>query len=231
MTTMLRLETMGEAARFNDAVFRKIEPYLGREILEVGTGIGVFTERLLEKGSVLGVDIVPEFVAETRRRHGGRAGFQGVHEADMGAGVPAFLAGRAFDTIVCMNVLEHIEDDARTLAVFFTLLKPGGRLVLVVPAHRWLFNPLDAHDGHFRRYERGELVGKMKAAGFSVPHVSRFNLAGIAGWLLNGTILRKEELPQGQMKLYDALVPFLFRLERLIGPPAGLSLLAVGVKA
>ena len=60
MTTMLRLETMGEAVRFNDEVFRKVEPYLGKNILEVGTGIGIFTERLLAKGSVLGVDIVPD---------------------------------------------------------------------------------------------------------------------------------------------------------------------------
>lgn len=225
MTTLLRLETMNEAKRFNDEVFRKVEPFLGREILEVGTGIGNFTERLLEKGSVVGVEIVPEFVVEAKRRLKDRVE---LHEADMGVEIPSFLAGRTFDTIVCMNVLEHIEDDRRTLRNFKTLLAPGGKVVLVVPAHQFLFNPLDSHDGHFRRYAKSDLVAKLKEAGFKVPHVSRFNLVGIAGWFVNGTLLRKEELPTGQMKLYDRLAPLFFAFEKLVGPPIGLSLLAVG---
>lgn len=227
MTTLLRLETMAGARRFNDAVFAKVRPFIGKEILEVGTGIGSFTEKLLSCGSVTGVDVVAEFVAQAKRRFPALE----LAVADMGAGIPEFLRGRAFDTIVCMNVLEHIEDDRRTLADFFKLLRPGGRLVLVVPAHRWLFNSLDSHDGHFRRYEAAELSAKLEEAGFRVVHRARFNLAGIVGWFVNGALFKREELPEGQMGLYDRLVPFLFRLERLVGPPAGLSLLAVGAKA
>lgn len=226
MTTLLRLETMGEARRFNEAVFRKVLPYIGKDILEVGTGIGNFTEKLRGCGKVVGVDVVPEFVAEAKRRFPTLE----LGVADMGAGIPDFLLGRSFDTIVCMNVLEHIEDDRRTLADFFKLLRPGGRVVLVVPAHRWLFNGLDSHDGHFRRYETAELQAKLSEAGFSVAHNSRFNLVGILGWFVNGRLLGKTELPSGQLGLYDRLVPLLFRLERLVGPPAGLSLLAVGAK-
>lgn len=229
MTTLIRLLTLSSAPRFNDEIWARVAPFLGSEILEVGMGIGLFTEKLLARGSVFGVDIVPEFVAEARRRLGARKGLEAV-VADIGAGLPDSLRGRSFDTIVCMNVLEHIADDRGTLSRFPGLLKSGGRLVLVVPAHKWLFNTLDVSDGHFRRYGKMELRMRLEEAGFRVMHESRFNLFGIAGWLLNGTLLRRNELPAGQMGLFDRLAPWLFRLERLVGPPAGLSLLAVGVR-
>ena len=89
-----------------------------------------------------------------------------------------------------------------------------------------LSSPFDA----FRRYEAAELNEKLKTAGFSVVHESRFNLFGIAGWFLNGTILRRKDLPTGQMGLFNKVAPFLFWLENLVGPPVGLSLLAVGAK-
>ncbi|MBI2386177.1 MAG: class I SAM-dependent methyltransferase [Elusimicrobia bacterium] len=230
MTTLTRLETLSTADRFNDEVWSRVQSFIGSDILEVGMGIGIFTEKLLARGKVFGVEIVPEFVAEARRRLGDRPGLEYLVADIGGPALPDSLRGRAFDTIVCMNVLEHIEDDRGTLARFLGLLKPGGNLVLVVPAHRWLFNPLDSHDGHFRRYERAELAGKLEAAGFRVVHESTFNLFGIAGWFLNGTILRRKDLPAGQMGLFNKVAPLLFWLENLVGPPVGLSLLAVGAK-
>ncbi len=227
MTTMTRLETLSAADRFNDEVWSKVGRFVGSDILEVGIGIGIFTDKLLTKGKVFGVDIVPEFVEAAKKRHGDRLEYL---VADMGAGIPGVLAGRTFDTIVCMNVLEHIEDDQKTLDNFISLLRPGGRLILVVPAYQCLFNPLDSHDGHFRRYEKAELLSKMSAAGFSVIHQSRFNLFGILGWFVNGTLLRRKDLPTGQMGLFNKVAPLLFWLESLTGPPAGLSLLAVGAK-
>ena len=228
MTTLARLETLSAADRFNDEVWDRVKAYVGSEILEVGMGIGIFTEKLLGRGKVFGVEIVPEFIAEARRRLGERPDLEYLTADIGGAALPDSLRGRAFDTIVCMNVLEHIEDDRGALARFAGLLKPGGRLVLVVPAYQALFNPLDANDGHFRRYGRADLNAKLASAGFKVVHESRFNLFGIAGWFLNGTILRRKDLPAGQMGLFNKIAPLLFWLERLVGPPVGLSLLAVG---
>ncbi len=230
MTTLTRLETLSTADRFNDEVWNKVQSFIGADILEVGMGIGIFTEKLLSRGKVCGVDIAPEFVEVARRRLGERRGFSSL-VADMGGAVlPDSLRAHAFDTIVCMNVLEHIEDDRGTLSRFRGLLRPGGKLVLVVPAYRWLYNPLDAHDGHFRRYERAELNERLRTAGFDLIHESRFNLFGIVGWFLNGTILRRQDLPSEQMGLFNKVAPFLFWLEHLIGPPLGLSLLAVGAR-
>jgi SAM-dependent methyltransferase len=226
---MTRLETLNAADRFNDEVWKKVERFVGKEILEVGMGIGIFTDKLLTRGKVYGVDIVPEFVEAAKKRHGTRPDLEYL-VADMGAGTPDSLKGRAFDTIVCMNVLEHIEDDMGTLKRFMAMLKPGGKLVLVVPGHQLLFNPLDSNDGHFRRYAEGELKEKLAQTGFSVVHASQFNLFGIFGWFLNGTILRRKDLPTGQMGLFNKVAPLLFWLENLVGPPVGLSLLAVGAK-
>ncbi len=229
MTTLTRLATLSTADHFNDEVWNRVRPFIGTDILEVGMGIGIFTKKLLSRGKVFGVDIVSGFVEEARRRLGCRPDLE-YAVADMGVGLPDCLIGRNFDTIMCMNVLEHIEDDRGALARFLGLLRPKGKLVLVVPAYRLLYNPLDAHDGHFRRYERAELREKLIAAGFRIVCESRFNLFGIVGWILNGTLLRRKDLPAGQMSLFNKMAPFLFRLERLIGPPAGLSLLAVGIK-
>lgn len=230
MTTLARLETLSAADRFNDEVWARVQAFIGSDILEVGMGIGIFTEKLLARGKVFGVEIVPEFVEEARRRLGARPGLEYL-VADIGAAeLPGSLRGRAFDTIVCMNVLEHIQDDRLTLKRFSSMLKSGGKLVLVVPAYQCLFNPLDANDGHFRRYERADLNEKLKTAGFDVVHESRFNLFGILGWFLNGTLLRRKDLPTGQMGLFNKVAPLLFWLENLVGPPVGLSLLAVGAK-
>ena len=230
MTTLTRLETLSAADRFNDEVWSRVQSFIGTDILEVGMGIGIFTEKLLARGKVFGVEIVPEFVEEARRRLGSRPGLESLVADIGGEDLPDSLRGRAFDTIVCMNVLEHIEDDRGTLKRLLSMLDSGGRLILVVPAHRWLFNPLDSHDGHFRRYEQAELGEKLRGAGFKVVHESRFNLFGIAGWFLNGSILRRKDLPAGQMGLFNKVAPLLFWLERLVGPPVGLSLLAVAEK-
>jgi len=230
VTTLTRLETLSTADRFNDEVWSRVQSFIGTDILEVGMGIGIFTEKLLTRGKVFGVEIVPEFVAEARRRLGTRPDLEYLVADIGGKDLPDSLRGRAFDTIVCMNVLEHIEDDRGTLSRFLGLLKPGGKLVLVVPAHQCLFNPLDSNDGHFRRYAAAELREKLRTAGFDVAHESTFNLFGILGWFLNGTILRRKDLPAGQMGLFNKVAPVLFWLENLVGPPVGLSLLAVGAK-
>ena len=230
MTTLTRLETLSTADRFNDEVWNRVESFIGTDILEVGMGIGIFTEKLLVRGKVFGVEIVPEFVGEAKRRLGERHGLTTLVADIGGAALPDSLRGRAFDTIVCMNVLEHIEDDRGTLKRLLSMLDSGGRLILVVPAHMCLYNPLDANDGHFRRYEAAELREKLKTAGFDLVHESRFNLFGIFGWFLNGTILRRKDLPTGQMGLFNKVAPVLFWLEHLVGPPVGLSLLAVGAK-
>src|SRR5262249_9454615 len=132
----------------------------------------------------------------------------------------------SFDTVVCSNVLEHIEDDREALAAMREVLVPGGRVVLIVPALHALYGSIDRAIHHFRRYSRDDLTAKLEGAGLAVGHVSYFNLLGVPGWFLNARVLKRQSVPGVQARINDLLVPWL-RLERRFGPPVGMSLLAV----
>ena len=134
------------------------------------------------------------------------------------------------DTVVCINVPEHIRDDRGTLRNFHEVLRPGGRLVLLVPAIPLLFSTLDEALDHHRRYTRPRLVHKMEGAGFRLIESRYLNFFGIAGWILSGKILRRRILPSTLLGLFNTLVPAFRAFERLTGPPIGLSVIAVGEK-
>jgi len=141
----------------------------------------------------------------------------------------AFIAD-PFDSVVCLNVLEHIEDDLFALSQMRDSLTTGGKLALLVPAHRFLYGEFDRALGHFRRYERRELADKLEKAGFIVLDMKFFSLAAALPWLINGRLLKRDYIPSGQANLANLLVPLL-KLERLIGPPCGLSLIAIAQKS
>ena len=140
------------------------------------------------------------------------------------------LAGQRFDTIICLNVLEHVEDDRGSLVAIRAMLAPGGRLVLLVPALPAIYGTMDRELGHHRRYQRAALADLLRSTGFNVAHTEYFNLAGVPGWWLAGRVLRRPMIPAGSLKLYDVLVP-LFRLERLLPWRVGQSLIAIGEAA
>jgi SAM-dependent methyltransferase len=129
--------------------------------------------------------------------------------------------------VVCLNVLEHVADDRRALRRLHDVLAPGGRLLLLVPAHRRLHGSIDRAIGHVRRYERVDLEARLREAGFEVEAAAFLNRAGAVGWYLNSVLLRRRRVPGVQVRLQDLLVP-LMRAEGALPLPFGLSLLAVG---
>jgi SAM-dependent methyltransferase len=138
--------------------------------------------------------------------------------------------GFAPDTFVMWNVLEHVGDDVRALAEMERALAPGGRVVIFSPAGRSMMSAMDSRMGHFRRYGRRELSRKARAAGL-VPVVERqVNLVGALGWWVNARFLARRELPRGQSRLFDLLVPLLRLWEDRLPVPWGLSVLFVAEK-
>jgi SAM-dependent methyltransferase len=133
------------------------------------------------------------------------------------------------DSILSMNMLEHIRDDAAALAHLFRLLPNGGRLVLLVPAHDWLFSEMDRRLGHFRRYERDGLGHQLEQAGFRIVSRRYLNWLGAIGWLVNGRLFRRKLIPSRQLRLFDWFI-VLLRLEKYVTMPFGLSLLVVAEK-
>ena len=223
----LWLERLDEAVNFTRWVGEEIRPFLGGRALEVGCGSGTHTELLARCcEAVIAVDLDPSFVAAASRRFAGNPRVE-VIEGDARR-LPEL--GR-FDTIVMLDVLEHIEDDVATLAALGRRLAPGGRLVLKVPAHPSLYGALDAAIGHHRRYGRDSLALAAGRAGLALVHCRFFNLAAAPGWWLNARVLKRSEPPEGQIRLYDRLVPAFRLLDRLTGPPFGASLIAAAVPA
>jgi SAM-dependent methyltransferase len=140
------------------------------------------------------------------------------------------LIGQASkDSVVCLNVLEHIEDDERALRNFFDLLKPGGNMVILVPQHQYLYGPVDKAVGHFRRYSSKELLSKIERAGFEIAHAQDFNRMGTFGWWVNGKLLKRDTLSPVSMALFNLLVPVAKVVEKISFIPA-LSIIVVGRK-
>ena len=214
-----------DAPRYNRWLTERVAPWVGRRVLEVGAGIGNMAEYFLDRERLVLAEPEAQYRQRLAERFAGNA-----HVRVVPLRLPtvdAALAAERLDTVICLNVLEHIEADEAALRAMRGLLQPGGRLVLLVPALQAIYGSLDAALGHYRRYGATELRAKIAGAGMRLVHVEYFNLAGIFGWWLTGRVLRRTIIPSGSLRLYDALVP-LFRLERLLPWRLGQSLIAVG---
>ncbi|HLE62168.1 MAG TPA: class I SAM-dependent methyltransferase, partial [Pyrinomonadaceae bacterium] len=175
---------MTQAVNYQNWMYRRIEPYLGQRILEVGAGIGNFTRFLLDRELVVPTDISEICLNQLQERLGEALRVQ-PKLLDLGNPTDKDWNQYDFDTVICLNVLEHVEDDACALSFINSVLKPGGRSVLLVPAFMFLFGSVDTAIGHFRRYTRRTLVPRMVEAGFLLQTTFYMNMIGMAGWFWN----------------------------------------------
>jgi 2-polyprenyl-3-methyl-5-hydroxy-6-metoxy-1,4-benzoquinol methylase len=224
------LEQLSGAERYNRWMFDRLRRWVGRRVVEIGSGIGNLSAFLVEGDCerLVLTDTREEYLDRLRTRfakHPNVAVARLYLPNELGT-----LTGQHFDTIICLNVLEHVEDDSGALQAMRRMLAPKGRLILLVPALPALYGTMDKALGHHRRYQRAPLTSLLQATGFKVAHVEYFNLAGVPGWWFAGRVLRRPMIPAGSLKLYDALVP-LFRLERLLPWRVGQSLIAIGEAA
>ena len=222
------LQRMEPLRRYNDWLRAKVEPYVGDRILEVGAGTGNLTRRLAPTHQIVATDGEPRYVAMLRNIFENDPSVR-VCQFDLGRDPLPDGPGPGFDTVLCMNVLEHVEDDVAALRRIHDALQNHGRVILVVPALRRLYGEIDRAIGHFRRYERAEMTEKLEAAGFSVERTAYFNMAGALGWYVNACLLRRQSVPGLQARFHDLLVPLL-RIEDRFNCTMGLSLLAVGTR-
>jgi SAM-dependent methyltransferase len=210
-------------------LYRMIAPYFGRRVLEIGCGLGNFARHLTDRELYLGTDVAPDSVRHVRRLYRDRENMCAVA---VDVTDPGFvdLARMLPDTVFSLNVLEHIEDDRGALRNAVQVLRPGGRLVLVVPAHAGLYGSMDVAIGHHRRYDRAGLAARLRDAGLRITEIRHINALGAVGWFVNGRVLKQTTPPSSQLRLFNGLVPWLSRLEQRVPPPFGISLLAVGSK-
>jgi SAM-dependent methyltransferase len=221
------LEKMSRLRPLNRHMFLTLKPWLGTRILEAGSGHGNLTEYLLGCGEVAATDLDEEALRRLALSVGAYDNV-GLFRWDMCAPLPPEAGDLKPDTVVALNVVEHIADEHEALSRTGALLAPqGGRLVMLVPAHPALFSPLDTALGHERRYTRRSLREALERAGYEVVHLQWFNLLGLPGWWLNGKVLRRQRLSSVQLTLYRWVARVWLPLERRLRLPVGLSLIAV----
>ncbi len=224
---LLDQERMARARNYFAWQGRLVTPELGRRVVEVGCGIGNFTGTLLDREIVIALDMDANCTERLRERYRNR---RNLHVITCDAGNYAFseLAGFHPDCCVCLNVLEHIEDDRAAIAGMASVLMPGGVIALLLPAFPFLFGPIDQNLGHRRRYTR-QSIGKLAAAaGLHVKKAHYMNACGFFGWWANAHIFRREAQSEGQIEFFDRyVVPLLSRIEGVAPPPFGQSLFVV----
>jgi glycosyltransferase involved in cell wall biosynthesis len=226
-TGAITLRRMERLAAYTKWLHNRFEHHLGDRVLEVGAGIGNHTIHFVDRERVIASDIEPHYLHELRARFDRHPNVRiASYRFPLSDDDRADLQCERIDTILCSNVLEHIEHDAETLADFAATLPSGGRLILLVPAHPALYGTLDVHLRHFRRYRRKPLEQLVTAAGFQVDSVRYLNRPGVFGWWLNSRVLRRTVLPRGQLRVFRWLEPLL-RLEENHPPRFGLSLLVL----
>lgn len=206
---------------------RLVTRELGRRVVEVGCGLGNFTEMLLDRDLVIAVDPEPGCTSRLKQRFADQSNLL-VFTCDTQSAAFSHLAAFQPDCCVCLNVLEHIPDDAGALRAMASLLKSGGRIVLIVPAFQALYGLIDKKLGHRRRYTRMSLMNLAAVAGLRVRKAHYWNALGFFGWWANAHVLRREAQSEGQIGMFDRyMVPVISRVEEWATPPFGQSLFAV----
>lgn len=225
------LETMQEARRYGSHLFTMFRPHIGSRVLEVGCGIGTMTVRLAEIAEAV-VGIEPNLnCAQRVQAELGRHPRFSLRVCHLEECDSAELASHNFDTVVCVNVLEHIADDVGALRMFRDVLAPGGQVLIFVPAVQAAYGPLDAELGHHRRYSKRSLARAFDHAGLELVDLRYTNPLGLLGWMYNSYITRSTAHSPTQVRLFEWLVaPWALPLERFLAPPIGLSLVAVARK-
>lgn len=219
------LELLSQTESYNQWIYHQIQHYIGQHILEVGCGIGNMTDLFKNKEKIIAVDLDSKHIKRMGQRF---KNYQNVQPRLLN--ITESNQKNMYDTVICLNVLEHIADDQKALLKMHKALRKGGKLVLLVPSIKFLYNKLDKDLEHYRRYNKTDLREKVEKTGFTITKIKYMNFSGIFGWYINGTVLGKSVLPTRQVLLYDKLVPLLEKMEKIISPPIGLSLILIAEK-
>ncbi len=221
------LEIMQEAPNYNTRLFSLVKPWLGKRVLEVGAGTGTFISKMRNQNHIVSaLDINPAYLASLKKN---LPDIDTILMDLQTEKINAKLINR-FDSVVMLNVLEHIPNYQKALENIYKLIKPGGRLIIVVPAHQWAYGTLDRHLGHVQRFSSRLLTTSLQKAGFNSQICRHISPLMIFGWWVNGVILKNKIIPKFQVKILDVFVPLLTIIDDFLNLPFGLSLYSVSQK-
>jgi 2-polyprenyl-3-methyl-5-hydroxy-6-metoxy-1,4-benzoquinol methylase len=228
------LEAMSFAVNYHKWILDEFRPFLGKRVVEVGAGTGSFSELLLQE-SIDSLSLVePSEMFESLTANVSQ--IKNKAQVDFYKSIFSEVATEICekqkpDSIIYVNVLEHIEDDRLELGYIHRTLSKGGRCFIFVPALMSLYGEFDRKIGHFRRYTKREVEEKCKSAGFKILKSKYFDLAGIVPWFVKYKMLKSDSLDSGAVTLYDKVaIHFVKGMEKFVNVPLGKNVLMVAEK-
>ena len=219
------LARLSHAPRFNAWMADTVRPFCGDRVLEIGGGVGNLTLHLLPRPAFVVTDVNPLYLRTLSALRTDRP-YLGIEYCDVSDGASFPLRPGGYDTVLCLNVIEHVGDDRQALANICAVLADEGRAVVLVPNGPGNFGTLDEALGHKRRYTQASLTAVAEAAGLRVERILRFNRIGTIAWFLNGKVMRRRSFGLVQIKLLGLLAPIMRALDPYLPIPP-LSLIAV----
>jgi len=227
------LAVIENANHFNYWMYETIKPYLKGQVIEIGSGTGNISQFALKDNfAVTLTDIRENYRTILEVKFKGFVNLNKITNINIASSNFDYdyrdYVGQ-FDSLFCLNVIEHIKDDVLAMQNCSKLLKSDGNLIILVPAYQTLYNEFDRQLEHYRRYRISSLE-RIFPSQFQVIHKQYFNFAGIFGWFISGKLLGKKKIPSGQIKLYDKLVCFFRLIDAILFNKIGLSVLVVGRK-
>ncbi len=224
------LSVIEKADRFNEWMYNTIGPHCKGKILEIGSGIGNISKFFIDNNRDIVLSDLRDNYCEILKKKFKNPVIKIDLVSDNFETEYAHLIG-TFDSVFALNVVEHIKDDLQAIANCKKLLKDGGILIILVPAYQFLFNNFDVELEHFRRYTQKSLKDIIVKNGLQVKKLFSFNLIGILGWYVSGNILKKKTIPEGQMGLFNLLVPIFKLADFVTFRKIGLSVICVSEKS
>lgn len=223
------LEAVAEARNYYDWIIDSFASRIGARTVEAGAGIGTVSEQILNRARpdellLIEPDAQNAQALEKRFQNDDRVQVRHGYLEDVAPSLQV-------NSVIAVNVLEHVEHDSEFLAAARQALAPGGHVLLLVPALPAIFGSLDRAFDHYRRYTKTDLSRKLTAAGLEIENLYYLNMLGVAAWFASGRILHRTTLGRGQVRFYDRyVIPVLRQIESRFHPPIGQSILAIARK-
>lgn len=226
------LEIISKSQNFNRWMYEEIVSGLKGNILEAGSGQGLFSKWVIQdfpRSEITLSEISQSYLKKLKGKFTAKNIM--ICELNLNNKEDFEKIGyEKFDSIFALNVLEHVKNDEFALEQLYRMLKKDGTLIVLVPCHKFLYNVIDESLGHWRRYTKKELESKLVNRGFKIEKIFSFNTIGMFGWYINGNICKNPKLSQNATKLFDKIIPIEKFLERLFGKSVGLSIIAFSKK-
>lgn len=225
------LNIFAHTNNFNSWMYETISSHCSGRILEIGSGIGNISQYLLKSNSnVVLSDIRTDYLIHLRNRFPTAKRIVKLNLEIIDFSSEAVLDLGQFDTIVALNVIEHIEHDDLAISNCYKLLKPGGKIIILVPAYQIIYNKIDQELAHYKRYSSHSIQKLLIEKHFLVVESKYFNFVGLIGWIFFGIISKQRKLPKRPVGIFEAFVPLFKIIDFLLLNKMGLSVITIAKK-